>query len=422
MIEPRVLLSRIRAHVFASVAVLCAIVVAGCLRERPWSLQSTEHAHSHWVGTWACGPQLTEPQNLPPAGLADSTLRQFVRVTVGGKHVRVRFSNVFGKDAVVVTSAHVALAGALGSGEINTNTDRALAFHGAASVSIPAGEAFYSDPLDYELPAQTNLAVTIYFGAMSSNTICGHPGSRTTSFILPGNVVTAASMPAAKKTAHWYIITGVDVMADHSSKALVVLGDSITDGRGSTTDKNNRWPDDLAQRLSTNSATAGVGVLNMGIGGNGIFGGLGPAARLRFDRDVIEQTGARWVIVFEGVNDIGGARGPRSATIATNLIDAYEQFAAKAHAHNLLIYAATITPFKGSGYFSAAHEEARQTVNNWIRTNNQFDAVIDFDATVRDPVTLTNLLAAYNSGDGLHLSPAGYQAMADAIPLGLFTK
>jgi lysophospholipase L1-like esterase len=407
MIKPRVFLLSIRAQLIAGIAVLCA-------------LQGALAADAQWVGTWGCGPQLTEPKNLPPAPLADSTLRQFVRVTIGGKHLRVRFSNAFGTDPVVVNSAHVALAGTLGTGEINTNTDRALLFHGTESVSIPAGETIYSDPLDYELPAQTNLAVTIYFGAMSSTTICGHPGSRTTSFILASNVVTAATMPSAAKTEHWYIITGVDVMADSSSKALVILGDSITDGRGSTTDRNNRWPDNLARRLSTNAATAGVGVLNMGIGGNGIFGGLGPAARARFDWDVLNQSGARWVIVFEGVNDIGGAWGTRGASIGTNLINAYQEFVTKAHAHNLLIYGATITSL-GRGYYSAGHEEARQTVNNWIRTNNLFDAVIDFDAAVRNPANPTNLLSAYNSGDGLHLNPAGYQAMANAIPLKLFT-
>lgn len=402
----------LRVAVPASITVLCGV-------------QAATGASDHWVGTWACSPQLTEPRNLPPAPLADSTLRQFVYVTIGGNRLRVRFSNAFGTNAVVMNSAHVALAaegGSGGDGDINVATDHALKFNGAESVSIPAGETIYSDPFDFRLPALTNLAITISFGPMSSNTICGHPGSRTHSFIQAGNVVSATNMPTAAKAEHWYIITGVDVMADASSKAVVVLGDSITDGRGSTTDRNNRWPDDLARRLNTNAATAQVSVLNHGIGGNGLFGGLGPAAIKRFDRDVLEQSGARWLIVFEGVNDIGGSFGNRSATIATNLINAYQDFAEKAHAHNMLIYGATITPFGGSGYYRPAHEAARQTVNAWIRTNKVFDAVIDFDAAVRDPANQTNLLRAYNSGDGLHLSPAGYEAMANAIPLGLFAK
>ncbi|HUC86115.1 MAG TPA: SGNH/GDSL hydrolase family protein [Candidatus Acidoferrales bacterium] len=375
----------------------------------------------HWVTTWACGPQLTEPGNLPPAPLANSTLRQFVHVTIGGSQLRVRFANTFGTSPVTLNSVHVALAGGAGSGgtgAINLTTDRALTFQGAPSVNLPPGKAVLSDPFGYELPALANLAISIYFGDVPARTITGHPGSRTTSFIQASNVVTAASLPAASRTAHWYIITGVDVLADISSRALVILGDSITDGRGSTTDGNNRWPDDLAQRLNTNAPTALVAVDNLGIGGNGIFGGLGPAAVNRFDRDVINQSGARWLIVFEGVNDIGG---DFTGSIATNLIAACTRFIVEAHAHNILAYGATITPFGGNRYYTPRHEASRQAVNAWIRTNNLYDGVIDFDAVVRNPVTLTNLLTAYNSGDGLHLNPAGYQAMAEAIDLTLFT-
>jgi len=278
-----------------------------------------------------------------------------------------------------------------------------------------------SDPFDFNLPGPTNLAVSIFFGNISATTINGHPGSRMTSFILASNVVSAANMAGAATTAHWYIITGVDVLADGSSHGIVTLGDSITDGRGSTTDGNNRWPDRLAQRLSTNGPTAGVAVVNMGIGGNGIFGGLGPAAVARFDRDAPSQSGARWLIVFEGVNDIGGASASGSLSLATNLISAYTQFANKAHAKNMRAYGATITPFGGNSYYSTAHETVRQMVNAWFRTNKVYDALIDFDAVVRDPVTLTNLLPAYDTSDHLHLNPTGYQAMADAIDLNLFT-
>jgi lysophospholipase L1-like esterase len=386
-----------------------------------WVQQSALAAEGHWVTTWGCGPQLTEPSNLPPAPLANSTLRQFVHVTVGGKYLRVRFSNAYGTNSVTINSAHVALASGAGSGgggTIDTNTDRALAFHGAPSVNIPPGEVILADPIRYDLPALTNLAVSIYFGSVSATTINGHPGSRTTSFILASNAVTAAGMTGAATTAHWYIITGVDVLADSSSKGVVTLGDSLTDGRGSTTDGNDRWPDDLARRLATNTPTAEVAVVNMGIGGNGIFAGLGPAAVTRFDRDVLNQSGVRWVIVFEGVNDIGTSGSP---ALATNLIAAYTQFIGKAHARNMLAYGATITPFGGNTYYSTAHEAARQTVNTWIRTNNLYDAVLDFDAIARDPTTKTILLSTYDSGDHLHLNPTGYQALADSINLTLFT-
>ncbi len=377
-------------------------------------------AEGHWVTTWACGPQLTEPSNLPPVPLANNTLRQFVRVSIGGTRLRVRFSNAYGTEPVTLRAAHLALAaGSPSTGNINPATDKPLSFRGAPSVVIPAGEVVYSDIVDFNLPALTNLAISIYFGNISATTINGHPGSRTTSFIIASNVVSAANMPAAATTAHWYIITGVEVLADSSSHAVVTLGDSITDGRGSTTDGNDRWPDFLAQRLQSNPPTIKVAVANMGIGGNAVVaGGLGPTATRRFDRDVLNQSGVRWVVVFEGVNDIGG---DSTGTVAANLIAAFTQFAARAHARNLLIYAATITPFGGSSYYSASHEAARQTVNSWIRTNSLYDAVIDFDAAARDPANPVNLLPAYDSGDHLHLNPAGYQALANAIDLSLFT-
>jgi len=382
----------------------------------------------HWVTTWGCGPQLTEPANLPPVPLANSTLRQFFQASIGGNHLRVRFSNVFGAQAVMMQAVHFALAagsgsggggGSGGNGEINPATDIALTFGGSSVITIPAGETVFSDPVDASLPTLGKFAITIGFGEVPAATITGHPGSRTTSFIASGAAVAAASLPGAARTAHWYFVTGLEVLADSASQAVMVLGDSITDGRGSTTDGNNRWPDDLARRLQTNTPTAGVAVVNMGIGGNGIFSGLGPAAVKRFDRDVLSQSGARWLIVFEGVNDIGG---DRQGTIATNLIAAYTRFIAQAHARNLLAYGATITPFGGNHYFTVDHEAERQAVNAWIRTNNLYDGVIDFDAVVRDPAHSTHLLAADNSGDGLHLNPAGYQAMADAINLAWFSR
>jgi uncharacterized repeat protein (TIGR03803 family) len=373
----------------------------------------------HWVTTWGCGPQLTEPRNLPPVPLANSTLRQFVHVTVGGNDLRVRFSNAYGTNPVTMNSVHAALASGTGSaanGVINPATDQALTFHGASSVSIPAGAVVYSDPFNFNLPALTNLAVSIYFGDISATTINGHPGSRTTSYIRSGNVVSAASMSPASTTVHWYIITGVEVLADASSRTLITFGDSITDGRGSDTDGNDRWPDDLARLLNANTPTTSVAVVNMGIGGGGVYGGLGPAGLNRFDRDVPNQSGARWFICFIGVNDIGGG------TSSSNLISAYSQWASKAHARGMLAYGATITPFGGNGYYTTAHEATRQAVNAWFRTNTLYDAVIDFDAAVRDPVTLTNLQAAYNSGDGLHLNPPGYRTMAGSINLNLFTR
>jgi lysophospholipase L1-like esterase len=382
-------------------------------------------ADGHWVATWVCAPQLTEPNNLPPVPLANSTLRQFVHTSIGGKNLRVRFSNILGTDSVTIHAAHIALAagkGSADSGEINPATDKTLTFHGTAEVAIPPGESALSDPVDFNLPALTDVAVSTYFGAISATTITGHPGSRTTSFITASNSVSAVSLPDAMKTAHWYLITGIEVQADAFSRAIAVLGDSITDGRGSTTDGNNRWPDILAQRLNSNTPTANVAVVNVGIGGNAIFGGLGPAAIKRFDRDVLEQPGVRYFILFEGVNDIGGRNS--SMTTATNLVNAYAEMAGKARARGIRAYAATITPFGGNGYYSDLHEQERQYVNAWMRTNTVFDGVIDFDAAVRDPGALTKFQAAFhpglNANDWLHLNPAGYKVMGDAIDLNLF--
>ncbi len=397
-----------------------------CLALIAFSASATNSSNaqsSHWVGTWGCGVQLTEPRNLPPPpGLTSNTLRQIVHVSLGGKQLRVRFSNLFGTNDVVMNSVHIALnPGTMTSSTIDPATDKALTFGGAESVVLASGGDIWSDPIAFDLPPMANLAITIYFGRTSGD-VTGHPGSRTASYILAGNAVTSTNMAGAASTEHWYNLAAVDALADDRSRALVTLGDSITDGRGSTTDANNRWPDELALRLLANSATAQVGVVNMGIGGNGIFGGLGPSAKRRFDRDVLGPSGVRWVILFEGVNDIGGARGERAPTLATNLIAAYAMFADKLHAQNIRVYGATITPFGGSFYDSDLHEAIKETVNTWIRTNQLYDAVIDFDAAVRDPAAPTRLLPVYDSGDHLHLNPAGYRTMADAIDLNLFTK
>ena len=396
------------------------VFLFGCAR-----LQSFA-ADGHWITSWACGQQLTEPGNLPPVPLANSTLREFVHATVGGKVLRVRLSNAYGTDSVNIQSVHIALstgAGSAGNGDINLTTDKALAFRGAPGLVIPPGEVTYSDPVAFDLPALTNVAISIYYGNISATTINGHPGSRTTSFIVASNTVSAASLPGATKTVHWYSATGIEVLASGSARTIAVLGDSITDGRGSTDNGNDRWPDNLAARLAANSSTTNVSVANMGIGGGGIFGGLGPSGINRFDRDIIGQSGVRYYILFEGVNDIGGSGS--SMTTATNLVNTYTQFATKAHARNIRAYGATITPFGGNGYYSVLHEQERTYVNTWIRTNTVFDGLIDFDAAVRDPVTLTNFQAAFFSGananDWLHMNPAGYKAMGDAIDLNLFT-
>lgn len=376
-----------------------------------------------WIGTWASSPQLGDAANLPPApGFTDSTLRQIIHVSIGGSQLRVRFSNAFGKSPLIITSAHIALSA--GGGAIQPGSDRALTFHGRPSVSIPAGAPVYSDPVDFNLAPLSDLAVTLHIENAPEG-ITTHPGARETSYIEAGDHVSAVNLESPEKIDHWYFLDGVDVLANSGGAAVAILGDSITDGRNSTTNGNGRWPDDLARRLQADKSTAGIGVLNEGIGGNRLLhDGLGPNALARLDRDVLSQDGVRWLIVLEGVNDIGTvakalAHKEQPAT-AQDMIAAYEQIILRAHAHHIRVYGATIMPFGESFYFSPEAEAERQTVNHWIRTSGEFDAVIDMDAVMRDPQNPSHISAAADSGDHLHPDDRGYKMMSDAIDLKLF--
>lgn len=351
----------------------------------------------------------------PEPGLSGNTLRQIVRVTIGGKRLRVHFSNLFGDAPLTMKSARLDAAG--GDGHVPAGNGAALTFRGAASVIIPAGEAMVSDPFDYEVAPAARLAIAIHFGSVPAK-LTGHPGSRSTSYLGAGDAAGEPEPTPAAKTAHWYVLTGIDTLATGPSAEVVVLGDSITDGRGSTTDGDDRWTDDLARRLQANAGMPPVSVLNEGLGGNAVLaGGLGPPATMRFDRDVLGQNAARWLIVLEGVNDIGLSRSPG---VAADLISAYGQFIEKAHSRGIRVYGVPILPFGGSMYASPEHEAARRSVNEWIRTSGKFDAVIDMDRAVRDPADPSKLLAGYDSGDHLHPNAAGYQKMADAVDLSLF--
>ena len=396
-------------------AILCSLALLSPLGAQP---------AGRWIGTWASSQQLTEPHNLPPApGLADRTLRQVVRASLGGSQVRVTFSNAFGDAPLVITAATVALSA--GDAAVRPESVRALTFNRSASATVQPGASLLSDPVALEFTADTRLAITASFAAVPGG-LTGHPGSRTTSFIAAGNVVAATDLPGAAKTDHWYCLTSAEVWTGPAAATLVVLGDSITDGRGSTTNQQNRWPDVLSRRLQANPATAQVSVLNQGIGGNRVLrGGIGPSALARFDRDVLAYPGVRWLVILEGVNDLGTAVAARAkgepAASAQDLIDAYAQMIHRAQAHGIRVYGATIMPFGGfASYFTPESEAARQEVNHWIRHGGAFDAVIDFDAIARDPADPTRLSAATDGGDHLHLSAAGYQLIAEAIDLSLF--
>ncbi len=373
-------------------------------------------AAERWLGVWACSQQLTEPHNMPPEpGLSGNTLRQVARVTLGGGCIRLWFSNEYGKGPVAIASAHVAVS--LGGGAVDPRTERALSFKGSPSLVIPPGKTAVSDAVDFDLAVAADVAVSLYFGEVPPD-LTGHPGSRATSYIKTGDASGDHAMSGAVTTDHWYILGCIETLADSSRSVLVAAGDSLTDGRGSTTNGNDRWPDNLFRRLQADKRTKGIAVLNMGVGGNAaVSGGLGPTLSERFGRDVLERGGVRWVILLEGVNDIGGSK---DVSVADALISAYKDFAVRAHAKGIRVYASPILPFGGSQYDTEAHEAARRKVNAWISTGGAFDEVIDLDAVVRDPADPARLLPAYDTGDHLHLNQAGYRAMADAMDLELF--
>jgi len=389
----------------------------------------------HWVHTWVSMPQLTEESNLPPApfvrpgaAFADATLRQTVHISVGARFFRLRISNAFGGTALPITATSIALpaGGAAGVSAIQPASVRPLTFDGNASVTIPVGSQAVSDPLDFPLPALSNVTVNLYLAqGQASNNITSHPGSRTTIHMVNGNHLNDPDLPRAASVQHWYFISGLEAWSNPTTAAAVMLGDSLTDGRGSTPDTNNRWPDQLLSRLHADHATSDVAIVNQAAGGNRILNdGLGPNAIGRIDRDVLAQSGVRWLLVFEGVNDIGTAPATDAAQkqVTDELVAAYQQIITRAHALGIRVYGATITPFGGNSYDDpqGLREAARQAVNAWIRTSHRFDAVIDFDKVARDPANPRQLLPAFDVGDHLHMNPSGYKAIADAVPARLF--
>lgn len=384
-------------------------------------MPSSAKTQNHWVGTWGTAPQLVETNNNPPSpGLRNNSLRQIVQVSVGGETVRLKLTNQFSNNTTDIKAVEIARAKTAGSSaDIEENSAVSLYFNGQQSVTMAAGQAVTSDPVDFHLDNRENVAITIHYGDNVSSSVSGHPGSRTTSYLKDGDTTDFSN---AVKTEHWYNILALEVLADENAGAVAILGNSITDGRGSTTNQQDRWADVLSRRLLQNPSTSHVAVLNMGIGGNCVLnGGLGPTAVNRYQRDLLGQEGVKWIILFEAVNDLGGSSD--GVQTAQRIIEVYKQIIREAHEKGIYVFGATITPFKNSSYYSADHEKGRSTINDWIKSTKMLDGVIDFADAVcnpQDPEAMRQKFLFQN--DWLHFNAEGYQTMGEAIDLELFTK
>ncbi|MFC5479343.1 SGNH/GDSL hydrolase family protein [Massilia suwonensis] len=377
-----------------------------------------------WTGTWGTAPAgPPAPANLQT--FTDQTLRLIVHTSIGGNRVRIRVSNEFGTVPLRIGAARIGVRAA--GSDVAPGTDRALTFSGSTSITIPPGAPVLSDPVELNVPALGDLAVSLYLPGTVEATTIHNTGLQTNYVSLPGDFTAAATLPVQRTITAWPFLTEVDV--DSAGPSIVTLGDSITDGTRSTVDTNNRWPDWLARRLQTVrdpvlGLNARLGVVNRGISGNRLVSDspnplAGRSILERFDRDVLATAGVRYMTLLIGINDIGNS--PATNPIpAADLIAGYRQVIARAHAKGIAVFGATLTPFEGAGYYSPEKEVVRQAVNNWIRNSDEFDAVIDFDLATRDPSHPTRFLPAYDSGDHLHPNDLGYQAMGNAVPLTLF--
>lgn len=404
-----------RPSIFAAACLACAL---------------SPFAQTKWVATWATAPEpLVSSQsgfNPPAAGLANNSVRQELRVSLGGDTLRMRFSNEYTNTAVKMNAVNIAVSTA--SGTIDTTTIRNFKFGGGDSVTLAANSYVWSDALAFPLSPGMKVEVTIYFGAGAPPAgsypgMTVHRGSRTVARVLPGNHLRDLNFNGYTTTSQGqgsFVISSIEVRAPQSAGAVAILGNSITDGYGTANGSFTRWTDVLTTKLLANAGTNKVGVLNGGIGaGNLVSGGVSPAGLLRYKRDLFDHAGVKWIILFIGVNDIGNTGC--SMTTSNNVINAFSTIADSARARGIKVYGSPITPFNGNGYYSVNSEACRQRINTWVRSTPKYDAVIDFDKVVRNPADTTRILSTYNN-DGLHPNIAGYAFMGNSVDTNLFIE
>jgi lysophospholipase L1-like esterase len=431
---------------------LAIILVLGVINSPPVSNLSERHESQDWIGTWAAAPQRPIPGSVQ--SFRNQTLRLIVHTSAGGKIVRIKISNVFGDQPLIIGSAHIARRTDVAN--TSPSSDRIVKFDKQSSVTIRAGSLAVSDPVDLDVSALSDLAISLFFpGPTTATTL--HILAQQTNYVSPaaGDFTAQMNFPVAKTISFWPFLTGVDVISSRGGAAVVAFGSSLTDGDGSTKDANRRWPDILAERLQRNGYSE-LGVLNEGIIGNRLLsdsqgprqlGGppplgpvleqiglaLGEAGLKRFERDVVSQTKVKYVILGLGVNDIlfPGSFVPATEDVTSqDLILGYRQLIAQSHKNGIRVIGTTIPPFEHAlfrnplfqSFYTPKKEKSRQEVNAWIRNTGEFDGMIDFDAAVRDPNRPTELLPAYDSGDHLHVNDAGNVAQGTAISLALFQR
>ena len=374
---------------------------------------STVSSAQNWVGTWATAPQTVVRSFMPYNNcMTNRSVRQVVKVSIGGDVIRLKLSNIYSMQPVEIRSIYIAHA--KDSSDIDAKTAQYFKFGNSYKTVIPAGKQIVSDALKFNLRNLERVAITInYTSAPEVPTV--HMGSRTTSYIMKGVTNAHSNFAKAFRENHWYNISGIDVYTmSNNMSAIAIIGNSITDGKCSTDNAQNRWPDVMSEMLQLKHKITNQGVLNLGIGNNRVTvpGGFGALAKERFDRDILMQNGVKKVIIFEGVNDIGAARNGSSETVARQIIESIQGMVKKAKARKMKVYLGTITPFKGAGYYTHFHEAARLYVNDWIRSQaKNVNGILDFAKLLQDPNDDRRMKREYASNDWLHPNPTGYKAM-----------